>query len=94
MKWCPSCKNFSDNFGKDKHRPDGFASFCRPCRSKRYKAAKASPDDVIYWVATEYPNRGSIPENLRGQFDSLTTSGTPVYIETPSGKRTPWTKCL
>lgn len=37
MKKCPGCGETNlATFGKDRHRPDGLATYCKACRATRY----------------------------------------------------------
>jgi len=61
MKWCPGCKKFKpankENFNLNKNSPDGFYSYCRPCRSKIQKDARLKKSGKL----PEKPEKPDVP---------------------------------
>lgn len=92
-KYCPGCKNFKDTinaFGKDPTRKDGRQIYCKVCRSAKYKAQSDFEPETVFYSNSDYPSRGSVPFQMREQFDGLMALGGLVFVETPAGNRIAW----
>lgn len=45
MKWCPSCSTDTDNFGRNRARPDGLQAQCRRCLKEINRVSRQRPDE-------------------------------------------------
>lgn len=97
VKWCPGCKDFLDPdlFHKDVRRPDGMQVYCKKCRNAKYYQTVNTPNpEMIVFVKTEYPSRGSVPEAQRAQYDVWVRAGMAIVVVTPRKKRIKWEDIL
>lgn len=91
--WCPKCKDFKPlkDFGIDNTRAHGLQVYCKRCRrGPRAKQYRNEAEVRRYVCATRYVSRGSVPWELREEFDRLTDAGESVIIENSEGQEFEW----
>ena len=64
MKQCPRCKEFSDNFNKNKSKPDGLQNYCRVCQaesSRKYNHSDKGKTRIVrYKSAEEFKSKNKV----------------------------------